>query len=674
MTHKILKSLTALCLCLSLTTGLFSVHAAYTDVPDGELELAAATLTSLGVFNGYPDGGFHPEEKLDRGQFCKLAVLAGGYGGQLTSGAYQTVFDDVLPSHWASAYINLACSLGLVSGYGNGRFGPSDPVTLGQASKVLLGLLGYTTEDVGPFFPEDHLALAATLGLTDGMGSQDVPLTRGDAVLLLYRLLRVQTKEGKIFYTKLCQSAVEDVALLDAEKTTVTDGRSIQDYASDVTLDSALEGRRGTLLLNKKGLVCGFVPEEDEPIALTVSAAESDALTAENGKDYALDATVAVVLLDGELTTYENAWFSLRAGDRVTLYETGGEVCLMVVTLQSQSAGNQLVGRLEDASPNLRRPTAITVQGAKLAVTERGKEALSAFSIGDIVKITLDRAGKADGVTAASNESNVGLLTVNGGKATLELPGVTISGTLANSTANVSALTGSLAQAKINTEGELSVSALAEKSYITPLDVVDRTLGGVPLATDVALYEHVGSSPVQALSLDDILTPTVEAEDIKYVGYNAAGEVNLLLLQDVTGNCYTYGKLTKGTKTSSSGQLTTANTTVTVENSGNDATAWVVAGTSFQDGGFGGIAKNTVTGKATVISLTEVDGLTRADFGGSDSLCGIPIADNVQVYNAATGRWITLSQAKAYSDSFTAYYDRTAETGGQIRIIVVAEG
>lgn len=265
------------------------------------------------------------------------------------------------------------------------------------------------------------------------------------------------------------------------------------------------------------------------------------------------------------------------------------------VTLLTQTAGSQLVGRLEDAAPNLRRPTSVTVQGAKLEVNDRGREALSTFSIGDIVKVTLDRAGKVDGVSAASGERNVGLPTLGGDRASLALPGVTISGTLSNPGYHVSTLVGSLVQAKVEPEGELSVSALASKSYLTSLNVADRTLGEDPLAADVVLYEHVGSAPVQALSLDDILTPTVEAEDIEYVGYNAAGEVDLLLLQDVTGNCYTYGKLIKGSATSGTGKM------------------------------------------------------------------------------AATDRWITLAQAKAYANSFTAYLDRPVETGGQVRIIVAEE-
>lgn len=668
MKHKSLKTLAALWLCLTLAVGPFPAQAVYADVSGDELKLATATLTSLDILSGYPDGGFHPEDGLDRGQFCKLAVLAGGYGDQLTVSAYQTVFDDVPAGHWAASYINLACSLGLVSGYGNGSFGPNDPVTLGQAAKVLLALLGYTTEEVGPFFPEDYLTRAAALGLTEGMAQEDAPLTRGDAALLLYRLLTLPTKEGKDFYAQLGHTVVEDVVLLDGEQITVTDGRAIQDYSVSTSLDTALEGRRGALLLDKAGLVCGFVPQEDKAAIITISVAEADYITADTGRSYELDETVAVVW-DEELTTYQDVWFSLGSGDRVTLYLAAGKVSLLVVAPQEHAAGNQVAGRLESASPSLRRATTVTVQGATLAVNDWGREALAACSVGDIVQVTLDRAGKVDDVALTTNAANVGLLTINGNKASVSLPGATISGTLATSATNVSPLSGSLVRARVNTVGELSISTLATQSPAASLDVTARTLGSAPLSTDVTIYERVGSAPAQAISLDDILTPTVAAKDIEYVGYNAAGEVNLLLLQDVTGNGYAYGKLLKDAKTVSSGQMSATNTTVTVENSDNDSTAWIT-GASFKDESFGGVAKNAVTGKAAaVVTLTAVEGLTRADFSGN-TLANIPIANKVQVYDAATERWITLSQAQAYAATFTAYYDRTPDTGGQVRVIV----
>lgn len=671
MKQDLKKALTALVLCLCLTIGLLPAGAAYSDVSGGELSLAAATLASLGVVNGYPDGGFHPADGLDRGQFCKLATLAGGYGDQLTATAYQTVFDDVPANHWASKYINLACSLGLVSGYGNGSFGPDDPVTLGQAAKVLLSLLGYTTEDVGPFFPEDYLTRAASLGLTEGMALEDAPLTRGDAALLLYRLLTLQTKEGKDFYTRLGQTVVEDVVLLDAGEVSVTDGRTLETYTAKTQLDSVLEGQRGALLLDKQGLICGFVPD-GECISLTLSSAEADAVTASGGKSYDLDETVTVVR-DDELVTYTDVWFSLRAGDQVALYQNAGKVYLMVLELQGQSAGSQVVGRLEAASPNLRRATTITLQGAKLEVSDQGQTALAAFSIGDLIQVTLDRSGRVESARAATSQNGVGLLSLSGDRASVSLPGATISGPLSSAKTDLTSLNGSLVQVRVGADGDLTISALPTQSHTQALDVARRTLGDKELAAGALIYERVGSAPVQTVSLDDILTPTVEGRSIEYVGYNAAGEVNLLLLQDVTGNCYTYGTLVRGTKTTGNGQLSATNTTVTVENGDKDPTAWI-SGASFKNESFGGVATNTATGKAAgVVTLTAMEDLTRSDFGADGTLGGLPISEKVQVYDAATDRWTTLAQVQGYASSFTAYYDRTPQTGGQVRVITVGE-
>ena len=52
--------------------------------------------------------------------------------------------------------MNVAYSEGLVNGYGNGTFGPEDPVTYGQAATLLLRMLGYTSAEVGSLWPLDY--------------------------------------------------------------------------------------------------------------------------------------------------------------------------------------------------------------------------------------------------------------------------------------------------------------------------------------------------------------------------------------------------------------------------------------------------------------------------------------------------------------------------------------
>ncbi|MFQ9917271.1 MAG: S-layer homology domain-containing protein [Flavonifractor plautii] len=152
------------------------------------------TLRSLGIVSRYSDGSYHPDDALTRAQFCKLAILTEGHGDQARGSAYRTRFSDVPGGGWAAPYINLACEEGLVAGYGDGRFGPDDPVTaVGQA--VTCGspfARGYTAEEIGPFWPEDYLGIeAGALGLLDGLPADGgAGLTRGDAALLLYRVLR----------------------------------------------------------------------------------------------------------------------------------------------------------------------------------------------------------------------------------------------------------------------------------------------------------------------------------------------------------------------------------------------------------------------------------------------------------------------------------------------------
>lgn len=247
--------------------------------------------------------------------------------------------------------------------------------------------------------------------------------------------------------------------------------------------------------------------------------------------------------------------------------------------------------------------------------------------------------------------------------------GITVSGELYSG--SVSALNGCLVRVTSPARGKLSVSALGNSSVPGSLNVAAGTLGELTLSTDVVIYDQVNGSGAVEVALSDILVDTVSASSIAYVGTDSAGQVNLLVLEDVTGSCYAYGFLEKGEQTGGSGTMQYTNTTVTVDNEENN-TAYIT-GLNFTDGAVGGVV-GTGEGKvAALMTLTAVEDLTRADFDGSDSVAGIPIAADVKVYNAITETWVTLSQAKAFTNTFTAYYDRDPDQGGQVRVIVAGE-
>lgn len=658
----------ALALSLSLCLSLLPARASEA-APVSDSSLSISALTAMEIVSGYPDGNFYPDLPLTRAQFCKLVVLTAGWEDQLPSARSQSLFDDVPSSHWASAYITLACQKGLVHGYGNGSFGPEDPVTLAQASKVLLTLLGYSTEDIGPFYPDDYLSKASSLALTDSSDLSDHPLTRGETADLLYRLLLADTASGQTYRSTLAKTVLDDVVLLDAASSTFADAHSVTDYTSTITLPSALEGQMGSLLLDEKNRVLGFLPTDSDALTLTVSFAEADSLAALSGETISLDEDTPVIL-DDAVEPYSASWFALTRGDRVTLFYDCGEVSLILVSPAASTGASQILGRLESASPSLKSASSITVSGCALSLTASGKTALQNFSIGDLVSVTLNSAGDVMAISSGSGQSQVGYATVNRASATVAFPGGTISGDLTSATQSVQDLSGSLVTVRLNSDGELTLTALSTRTYTQSLDLTTRTFGSASLSSSVAVYERVGTAPATKIDLSDLLLSTVPAEKIEYVGYDSSGQVDLLLLQDVTGDRYTYGLLTKSTKTSGSGAMTASNSALAVE-SKNGLTDSYICGFSFSDGAFGGAAFNDISGKTVALaSLTAVENLTRADFSGSTSLAGLPLADDVQCYVEASSRFVTLAQARAWSDSFTAYLDRPASEGGQVRILV----
>ena len=674
MNRKICALLTAAGLCMTLVA-LPAPAAAFTDV-SGDTAEAVEVLYSLGIVSGYSDGAYHPSDGLTRAQFCKLAVLAEGHGDQVTGSAYRTLFSDVSGSHWAAPYINLAYEEGLVSGYGDGTFGPDDPVTVGQAVTVALHLLGYTTEDVGPFWPEDYMSMGEKLGLLNGISSDpDHALTRGEAALLLYGLLSQTDKEGGDYIDKLCASKVTDAVLLDvdAEADDGTAGlvqictsQGLSYYEPAEELSSALTGERGTLLLDKSGEVCGFLPDDTVSRTVTISDVSATGITDASGSFHSISNSVSV-LLDDTLTTYGSSWYDLEGRNSVTLYyNKKGTVDLVTASQAVAYEGVTLSGYYEAVSPNASAPDTITLLGIELPVADSGQNSLSQFSVGDRITVTLDGTGEVISAVSYSQQQVSQYGVLGNGEVVLSC-GLTAKGTISSS----SAQTGELVKVTSTGVGKLSVTP-AESEVSLSLNLTKNTLGSIPLADNVVIYERVKDSVAVEIDLDDILVSTVSSSKIDFYATDTNGEVNVLLLDDVTGSAYTYGILEAGEQSGGSGSLSYTNATVSVENSAGTSQSYVT-GQTVRDGAVGGIAVSGEGKAVSVVTLTQSKDVARSSFDREESVVvdgvRVPISDDVQVYNTDNSTWITLSQTKAYTDTFTIYYSGTLGTDAVVRVI-----
>ena len=183
---KLLTLMLSVAMVFTIGTGVM----AYSDVEEGTYVSEAVTvLSNLDILNGYEDGTFKPEATITRAEMAKIVCETLGYYGM---GSDKTPFDDVEPKHWAAGYINTAASLGIINGYGNGKFGPEDTVTYEQAVKMVVCALGYEAmaADRGGW-PAGYTSVAANIGLTKGMSSS----VRGDIAVLIYNALTTPVME-----------------------------------------------------------------------------------------------------------------------------------------------------------------------------------------------------------------------------------------------------------------------------------------------------------------------------------------------------------------------------------------------------------------------------------------------------------------------------------------------
>ncbi len=111
----------------------------FSDVPVGSTFYSVVeTAAHAGIISGYSDGTFQPSNPVTRGQLTKITVLAAGWP---VSGSTTQTFSDVLPSNVFFHYIQTAVEQHVISGYNDGTFRPTTAITRGQTAKIVYGAI-----------------------------------------------------------------------------------------------------------------------------------------------------------------------------------------------------------------------------------------------------------------------------------------------------------------------------------------------------------------------------------------------------------------------------------------------------------------------------------------------------------------------------------------------------
>jgi hypothetical protein len=186
-----------------------TAHTGFSDVPDSHWAANEInSLVERGIISGMGGGVFAPDRILTRAQFA--ALLVRHISGHELPASSAKLFNDVAEGSWYADIVAEAVRLGLFNGYADGNFYPDEPVSKEQMLAVAVRALpdGLSTAGEGASFfaangisrwAKDSVEAAYRAGLVPPvmLGSEDGLLTldgaaegiRAEAAYVIYHLI-----------------------------------------------------------------------------------------------------------------------------------------------------------------------------------------------------------------------------------------------------------------------------------------------------------------------------------------------------------------------------------------------------------------------------------------------------------------------------------------------------
>jgi len=191
--------------CLT-AAAVLAVGMPFTAEASGNYELRKRVIRLSGIMSTTND-----TNEVTRGEYAQMLVNASSYKSVALQASSTAVFSDVpADSQYASA-VRIASENGWISGYLGGAFRPEQQVTLQEAIRGILALLGYTDQDFTGNQINGRWAKYNYLDLGEGISKEPLEiLTRRDCINLFYNLLCTENTGGKAYCTVLGYELSDD--------------------------------------------------------------------------------------------------------------------------------------------------------------------------------------------------------------------------------------------------------------------------------------------------------------------------------------------------------------------------------------------------------------------------------------------------------------------------------
>lgn len=161
-----------------------------------------------GIFQGVGEGRFLPDETMSRAMLATVLYRLSGTSGKTSKTSDTNAFSDVEKGSWYEEAVLWGAENGIITGYGDGRFGPNDPVSREQISVMLLRFAeymgfeldetvvpqGFADSDTISAWARDGAEFVQKTGLVSGKpGNLFAPqdsATRGENCTILMRMIQ----------------------------------------------------------------------------------------------------------------------------------------------------------------------------------------------------------------------------------------------------------------------------------------------------------------------------------------------------------------------------------------------------------------------------------------------------------------------------------------------------
>ena len=482
------KRFLALLLAVSMAVSMLAMSAA---ALGSASNTAVQTAITLGGIDAGQTGSL--DAAVTRGAFARMLVAFSAYRESAASqGAVGTLYKDVPGSSQWAPYIRIAVQQGWMNGYTDGTFRPDNAVTLEEACTAVLKLLGYKMTDLNGAFPAAQLNKAQELGLRSQLNrAQGQTMTYEDCAVLLYNALTANTASGGAYGSTL--------------GFTVANGQ----VDTSTVLLSSLKGP----FVASEGTQLPFAP---------VSVYRNDKVSE-----------------SGELNKYDVYYYSES---------------LQTVWIYTRRAA----GRITAVSPSASAPTAVTVAGTSYQLGSSAVaskiSSLNGGGVGEVVTLLLGMDNEvADVVTGAEADSVFYGVVQTATRSLVEDNGADVLQRVAvmctdgiTRTVNVDKSlnypAGWMVRIDVTPEGE-NVTAIENRTISGTVSADATMLGDHKLADDVQILDTTTEGVAGTVRPSRLSGTKLNMLNVRYYTLNDNGEIDRLILNDVTGDLWKYGVL-----------------------------------------------------------------------------------------------------------------------------------